>query len=150
VYGVSRTVDTGQPALLANENGQAGNLTFPPGQPPPDLTRSDPVDRIDQQPQPPTPAPWPHDVIAAYLTDAGRALANPNLAAQVHAYQRTGQQAKVSCTVCPWTHTAYGNPGMTDGWTDEYCESRATEGAHASARAHAEKCRALPKPTAAQ
>jgi hypothetical protein len=33
VYGVSRTVGTAQPTLLANENGPAGNLTFPPGQP---------------------------------------------------------------------------------------------------------------------
>lgn len=36
-----------EPALLPNKNGPVGNLTFRPGQPPPDLTRSDLVDRTD-------------------------------------------------------------------------------------------------------
>jgi hypothetical protein len=40
---------------VINKNGPVGNLTFRPGQPPPDLTRSDHVDRTDQQPQQPTP-----------------------------------------------------------------------------------------------
>jgi hypothetical protein len=93
----------------------------------------------DQQHQQPTPAPWPDGITAAYLTDAGRALTNPNLAAHVHTYEPTGRLTRVSCTVCPWTDLAWGNPGMGDGFTDEYCESRATETAHQLAPGPAQK-----------
>lgn len=54
-----------EPALLPNENGPAGNLTFRPGQPPPDLTRSDHVDRTEQPDQQPSPAPVDTDATAS-------------------------------------------------------------------------------------
>lgn len=106
--------------------------------------------RTDQQAPQPTPAPWPDGIIARYLTDAGKALANPNLAVDVHAYRKEGQHTLAKCAVCPWEKDASGNPSLSSHFSEAYCESEANKAAHAWAQAHAEKCRALPQPAPAQ
>lgn len=105
-------------------------------------------DRTQPQPAQPTPTPWPDGVIARYLTDAGKALANPNLAVDVHAYRKDGQHTLVTCGVCPWEYDASGNPSLSSHFSDAYCESEANKQAHHAAQAHAERCRALPRPEA--
>ena len=82
------------------------------------------MDRSGQQPQAPTPAtqPWAPGILAKYLTVAGATVdltANSN-----------GVYAR--CTACPFGHA----PGT---WWHE-------AQAHELAQAHAETCRALPKP----
>ncbi|BCM70888.1 hypothetical protein EASAB2608_06222 [Streptomyces sp. EAS-AB2608] len=96
--------------------------------------------------QPPTPTPWRDGVIARYLTDAGKALANPKLAVDVHAYRKDGQHTLAKCGVCPWEYDASGNPSLSSHFSDAYCESEANKQAHHAAQAHAERCRALPRP----
>ena len=85
-----------------------------------------------------TPAPvvpqaevWPEGVIARYLTVAGEALADPSIAVILtgggaHTFRR--------CTGC-------GDGGGVGGWSEHSVRERA--------QAHAEKCRALPKPEVA-
>ncbi|WP_326779697.1 hypothetical protein OG481_02045 [Streptomyces longwoodensis] len=107
------------------------------------------MERTDQPTQQPSPAqPWPIGVVACYLTDAGKALANPDLAVNVHTYRRDAQHTLVTCSVCPWQHDASGNPSLSSSLPDTYCEREANQEAHAHAQAHAEKCRALPRPEA--
>ncbi|MGW7786021.1 hypothetical protein [Streptomyces tricolor] len=75
------------------------------------------------QPQPPTPAPWPDGVIARYLTVAGATVdLRDNEDAARWRYD-------TKCTGCP----------HKDAFTAE-------EYAHHDAQAHAERCRALPRP----
>lgn len=67
----------GPPPNVINKNGPAGNLTFRPGQPPPDLTRSDRVKPT--QPQHPK-----HDPRTCQLCAS---LRHPGMAKQGRALQ---------------------------------------------------------------
>ncbi|MFB7707931.1 hypothetical protein [Streptomyces sp. NPDC056105] len=83
---------------------------------------------------------WPEGVVARYLTDAGKTLGD--LAATVDLIEKSdGIVAR--CTVCPGLEREFHFDPMCTG-------ARATGWAtgHAAdwAQAHAEKCRALPKP----
>ncbi|MFF9118300.1 hypothetical protein ACF09Y_22320 [Streptomyces massasporeus] len=91
-------------------------------------------------------AAWPEGVIARYLTDAGKALADPTVAVDIHGNSSGGSALRVTCRVCPWEYTAFGPFGTC--FTDEYVAKAAADDAHQRAQAHAEKCRALPRPTA--
>ncbi|MFK0182321.1 hypothetical protein ACIQVR_40925 [Streptomyces xanthochromogenes] len=80
-------------------------------------------------------------VIARYLTDAGKALADQHLAVEIILDESDGSLA-MRCTACPYT--AWAN---TDGYI--YADYRAKEAekrARGQAQAHAEKCRAMARP----
>ena len=90
--------------------------------------------------------PWPEGVIARYLTDAGKALVDPTVTVDIHRSSSGGSALRVTCRACPWEVTALGPLGSC--FTDEYKAKAAADDAHARAQAHAEKCRAMPKPEA--
>lgn len=84
--------------------------------------------------------PWEPGVIARYLTIAGATVdihANPD-----------GATHPVTCLACPWETRAYGP--IADGLTPEYKAKAALDDAHSRAQAHAERCRALPRPAVTQ
>lgn len=81
-----------------------------------------------------TQAAWPEGVIARYLTVAGVALANPELAVEVTHFPAS------RCKGC-------GEDDADDRFVCAYnSERRAREWA----QAHAEKCRAMPRPDGAR
>ncbi|GGQ83660.1 hypothetical protein [Streptomyces flaveolus] len=89
-----------------------------------------PTAPTQQQPSPastPWQVPWPAGTIARYWTVAG-ATADVTETKDGEFYQYN-----VKCTGCPHTDT-----------------SRIVDNAHRWAQAHAEKCRALPRPAAVQ
>lgn len=98
-----------------------------------------------QQPPSPAPQPWPDGVIARYLTDAGKALADPTVTVDIHGTP-DDIGLHVVCRACPWESTSFGPFG--EGLTKKYKARAAADDAHRSAQAHAEKCRALPRPAA--
>lgn len=107
------------------------------------------TDRIGQPQQQPSPGaqPWPEGVIARYLTDAGKALADPTVTVDI-LDNPNGVAVQVVCRACPWEDTAFGPFGTS--FTDEYKAKAAADDAHTRAQAHAERCRALPRPVAGQ
>lgn len=106
----------------------------------------------DPQPQQPTPAtqPWPEGVVARYLTVGG---AHVDVIEQSGYYSRTEPtETHVTCSGCPATHTVEWG---WDGYAAEFGQPQTNfdEGGKSStpqarewAQAHAETCRALPRP----
>jgi hypothetical protein len=93
--------------------------------------------------QPPSPAPWPEGVLARYLTVAGATVD----------LTYTDGQVKATCTGerCPWEHGE-----QTEIYYFDSDEEKARKinpvlpAAQRQAQAHAEKCRAMPRPEAGQ
>ncbi|MGV2914709.1 hypothetical protein [Streptomyces alfalfae] len=94
---------------------------------------------------------WPDDVIARYLTVAGEALADPTIATEVIEHRDDYDTAR--CTPCGST-ASYSmetarllakKRGADPGFLGPREPSRL---AWQWAQEHAEKCRALPRPTA--
>ncbi|MFD7995856.1 hypothetical protein [Streptomyces mexicanus] len=78
------------------------------------------------------PAAWPEGVIGRYLTDAGRALRRADITTDV--IERSSTSYLAQC------HSG------CDFQYDHVYEANARKAAHA----HAEQCRALPRPEVAQ
>lgn len=78
--------------------------------------------------------PWPEGVIARYLTTGG---ATVDLT-EINRDERGGgiYETRTNCTGCPAAERFH--------W--EHGKDRADKTAHAWAQAHAEKCRAMPRP----
>lgn len=85
---------------------------------------------------------WPEGVIARYVTDAGKMLGDPMVTVDLI---EKSDRIVGRCTACPVTDDFHFDPMCTGaratGWA-------AKQGAQ-WAQAHAEKCRALPKPEVA-
>ncbi|MFJ5680264.1 hypothetical protein [Streptomyces sp. NPDC093097] len=95
---------------------------------------------------------WPEGVIIRFLTVAGEALRDPNLTVDMSLADHT-RFATAACNGCGTTHTPVDYEAY---YLDcEYSPEAAAERALASARvdaakwaqAHAEKCRAIPRPS---
>ncbi|MFF6829619.1 hypothetical protein [Streptomyces longwoodensis] len=88
------------------------------------------MERTDQPTQQPSPAaqPWPDGVIARYLTVAG---ATVDVSESAPATDDEVSRCDLKCTGCPYEDS-----------------SRIADNAHRLAQAHAETCRALPRPEA--
>jgi TPP-dependent indolepyruvate ferredoxin oxidoreductase alpha subunit len=85
-------------------------------------------DRTQPQPAQPSPAPWPEGVIARYLTVGG--VADPNATVDItDKGEDTYWRYDTACAGCP----------HADMFTD-------LDDARDDAQAHAERCRALPRP----
>lgn len=78
---------------------------------------------------------WPEGVIARYLTDAGKALADPGITVALSECPDTGDIAG-SCRGCEAT------------FDDSNYICRDLDTGRHWAQEHAETCRAMPKPTA--
>ncbi|GAA1887920.1 hypothetical protein GCM10009837_07180 [Streptomyces durmitorensis] len=76
----------------------------------------------------PQPA-WPEDVVARYLTLSGEIFRDPSMYVEV--LRKDGQHSVARCRCC-----TYDTSRQHDGRAQDM------------AQAHAETCRALPKPTA--
>ncbi len=100
---------------------------------------------------------WPEGVVARYLTVAGKVLADPTATVDIHAIG-IDRQTSVG-TVTDITITAYcqgcrqknvstylGMDASTLG--DDFFTSSLSDDTRDWAQTHAEKCRALPRPTA--
>lgn len=89
----------------------------------------------DQHPEQHTPEPWPDGVIARYVTVANAVVELVD-----------GENSiKGSCTGCPeyaQPHPFPYDPACSGQRMDSYVKREATDWA----QAHAEKCRALPRP----
>ncbi|MEY9995861.1 hypothetical protein ABIE67_007893 [Streptomyces sp. V4I8] len=81
------------------------------------------------------PAAWPEGVIARYLTDAGKALADPRITVDLRQDSDTSDITG-TCRGCEATFAE-----------SNYIGRCLSTGKH-WAQEHAEKCRALPRPTA--
>jgi hypothetical protein len=82
-------------------------------------------------------------VIARYLTDAGKALGDTNLAVSLTEIERNERGGGVfttvaECSACPAVERFHWENG----------KGLAEAGAREWAQAHAEKCRAMPRPEA--
>jgi hypothetical protein len=84
---------------------------------------------------------WPEGVVARYLTDAGKALADPT--ATVDLIEKD-DRIVARCMVCPDTEADFHFDPMCTG---ARATGWATKQAADWAQSHAEKCRALPRPT---
>ncbi|GAA2431085.1 hypothetical protein [Streptomyces glaucus] len=97
------------------------------------------------------PTEWPQGVIARYLTVGGALVDLIEQPGYTHVSQNTETTAK--CTGCHDNHT---EDWGFDFWANEHGEPQppsfdrngewATRKARTWAQAHAEKCRALPRP----
>ncbi|MGA4960256.1 hypothetical protein [Streptomyces lavendulocolor] len=104
-----------------------------------------------------TQTAWPPNIIARYLTVAGSSLGREDLAVEVSTRYSDFTPPEpiatsASCTGCPAATEVghwFGSGSHVDG---TYMEDRDPQRAAAQARewaqAHAEKCRAMPNPTA--
>lgn len=88
----------------------------------------------------PTATGWPDGVIARYLT-VGGGVVNVR-----HDY--TGVADSV-CSGCTTTHLSYGCTGLRNP-TVEQQDAAALAEARQWSQAHAERCRAMPKPVASR
>ncbi|MFI1161387.1 hypothetical protein [Streptomyces sioyaensis] len=81
-----------------------------------------------------TQAAWPEGVIARYITVAGVALADPELAVEVTSFPAA------CCKGC----------GEDDAYDRSAAPYNSPRRARQWAQAHAEKCRAMPRPDGAR
>jgi hypothetical protein len=104
-----------------------------------------------------TQTAWPQNVIARYLTVAGSSLGREDLAVEVvtryNAFTPPEPIAtSVSCTGCPASeeisHWLESYSHFKGAYEEEHDQERANAQAREWAQAHAEKCRAMPNPTA--
>lgn len=89
--------------------------------------------------QPPSPAAWPDGVIARYLTVAGATVDIT--------YDSHRGLLNATCTGCDWVDRTSTGGFLSD--TPEQEQARVEETLPESrvvAQAHAERCRALPRP----
>lgn len=94
------------------------------------------------------PTEWPQGIIARYLTIAGQALADPTVIVDVETLDTVDGDpygTRSTCRACAawddWEYTDYRN------YSEEASRAAASQSdARAWAQAHAEKCRALPRP----
>ncbi|GAA3032384.1 hypothetical protein FHS39_002567 [Streptomyces olivoverticillatus] len=77
------------------------------------------------------PAAWPKGVIARYLTRAGEALRDPSITVDVVGGGEYHENNIYRCRAC-------GSKSLNSGTNLIYAEEQA--------HAHAEKCRAVPRP----
>ncbi|MFF7308142.1 hypothetical protein [Streptomyces sp. NPDC008137] len=96
-------------------------------------------------------AAWPEGVIARYLTVAGSSLAREDLAVDVETQTTLDYgdpySTRSTCRVCADGHE--WDYGLYRNYRDQSARARASQDeARAWAQAHAESCRALPRPTA--
>lgn len=101
--------------------------------------------------QPPSPAPWPEGVVARYLTVGG---ATADVLDKTSPWESgTGRNLGAACTgeLCAWTSHGpefWFDAGETPMSNTNY--RNAVDRLREAAQAHAEKCRALPRPEAGQ
>ncbi|MEE4419554.1 hypothetical protein [Streptomyces bugieae] len=106
-----------------------------------------------------TQTTWPEGVIARYLTDAGKALGDLNLAVTITEIERDERGGGVyvtaaECSGCPsaerfqWEDGFYDYGSRWHALTREEALARAEAKARNWAQSHAEKCRAMPRPGA--
>jgi hypothetical protein len=89
-----------------------------------------------------TPTAWPKGVIARYLTVGGQALADPNATVDI---THDSDTTVTWCRGCKAGRDFYW--ATYEGRYDNGCDG-ADSAARTWAQAHAEKCRAMPKPSA--
>ncbi|MFL4947510.1 hypothetical protein ACJ6WE_09070 [Streptomyces sp. MMS24-I31] len=89
-----------------------------------------------------TAVTWPEGVIARYLTDAGKAIGDPTVTVDLI---EKDDSVLARCTVCPDSEADFSFDPMCTG---ARATGWATKQAATWAQAHAEVCRALPRPTA--
>jgi hypothetical protein len=108
------------------------------------------MERTDQPTQQPTPAPWPDGVIARYLTVGGATI---DLTYQMNVLTPPEPYATLAaCTACP-ASSEHNHHRLVWGMHSQYekhLPELADNDARDWAQAHAEKCRALPRPEASQ
>jgi hypothetical protein len=106
-----------------------------------------------------TPAAWPENVIARYLTLAGSSLGRDDLTVDITEIDRDERgggvyQTVASCSGClkeerlQWEDGFYDYSSRFQQLSREESIQRSETKAHNWAQAHAETCRAMPKPTA--
>ncbi|MFE2497121.1 hypothetical protein [Streptomyces scopuliridis] len=93
-----------------------------------------------------TQTAWPEGVIARYITIAGQSLGNPELAVQITT-PNDDVYAYATCSGCPARDTSDLVSADCLGGPDHARQANARY-ARQWAQAHAEKCRAMPRPTA--
>jgi hypothetical protein len=90
--------------------------------------------------------PWPDGVIARYLTLAGSALAREDLAVEI-AYTSSTGWITATCAGCGTSERTDPGASIYDTPEEEQVRvEKALPNARPWAQAHAEKCRALPRP----
>lgn len=94
---------------------------------------------------------WPEGVIARYLTVGGEALRDPSLSVDV-SHDEPGEATAAQCAACAtswWANWSHPTGRHADGTYRKVLRPDTAEAdVRRWAQSHAEKCRAMPRPTA--